>query len=42
MSNELNITSGEAAGNIAETSTGENTGVISDNKIVPIDRKSVV
>lgn len=40
MSNELNITSGEAAGNIAETSTGENTGVISDNKIVPIANKT--
>lgn len=40
MSNELNVTSGEATGTAAEPAAGESTGVISDNKIVPIANKT--
>ena len=40
MSNELNVTSGEATGTAAEPAAGESTGVTSDNKIVPIANKT--
>lgn len=40
VSNELNVTSGEATGTAAEPAAGESTGVISDNKIVPIANKT--
>lgn len=40
VSNELNVTSGEATGTAAEPAAGESTGVTSDNKIVPIANKT--